>query len=174
MYPLCTAALESPSFPRKTELVGGWRRVEGLRRGRGESRGAGTTQTTASQPQRCCFTPPVRGAGPPSSAVGAGQPGDHVHALQGALQHHQAPETPLPSLWLRESPCPPSLPSLLACSRGCRGRSAPLLRLVPLFSGSGLLLPLSSSRSCPCDPPALSQSHQCPCLVVVGGVRSLL
>lgn len=56
-------------------------------------------------------SPPDRGVGPPSPTVGAGQSGDHVHALQGALQRHHPPEAPLPSLWICES-ARASFPSL--------------------------------------------------------------
>lgn len=88
-----------PQFPKlnPTELVGAdW---EGTSKCRGpeeaERSVSRTTLTIASQPQQCHFPPSDRRAGLPSPTVGAGQLGDHVHALQGALQCHHAPETPL-------------------------------------------------------------------------------
>lgn len=59
-----------------------------------------------------CPTAAVRGAGPPGTPVGAGQDGDHVHALPGTLQRPDASPPPLPGLWLREYPPPsPHLPA---------------------------------------------------------------
>lgn len=71
-----------------------------------------------------CPTAAVRGAGPPGAPVGAGQDGNHVHALPGALQRPDAPPPPLPGLRLREytitlapicqpGPCPPCLLQLV-------------------------------------------------------------
>lgn len=108
---------------------------------------------------------PDRGAGPPCSTVGAGQPGDHVHALQGALQCHRAPQAPLSSLWICESPCAPVLPpSLCTWLLGLEHTTPTTYTLFPGISAAPALQVLMElSLGFPCTAPVspVSRSGGC-------------
>lgn len=107
-------------------------------------RRAGAPQTMASQPQQCYFPPQTEELGRRAPqwvrdnlvtmCMRCKEP---FNAIVRRRHHCRA------CGYVSLSPLPPGLPGWL------RGRGTLLLHLIPPSPGSGLLLPLSSSQSCP-------------------------